>query len=259
MISLDGRVALVTGGGRGIGAAVARALAHAGADVVVAARTKREIEAVADELRERGGRAWAVQADVTDSDSVAALANAVGEAAGRVDILVNNAGAAASAPVQRTSLQEWNRLMAVNATAPFLCVRAFLPGMLERRWGRIVTVASVVGLEGGRYIAAYAASKHAAIGMTRSVAAEVAAKGVTVNAVCPGYAETPMTRQTIANIVQRTGRTEQQALDAILEHTPQRRLITPDEVAHTILALCDEDARGVNGQAIVVDGGGLLA
>lgn len=259
MSGLDGRLALVTGGGRGIGAAVARALAQAGASVVVSARSGDEIESVAGELREDGHRAWAVQCDVTDPDSVDELARATRARAGEPDILVNNAGSAGSALVQRTSLEEWTRLMAVNATGPFLCVRAFLPAMLERGWGRIVTVASVVGLEGGRYIAAYAASKHAVLGLTRSVAAEVAAKGVTANAVCPGYVDTPMTDETVARVVERTGRSEREALDAILDRTPQGRLITPAEVARSVVFLCDEEARGINGQAIVIDGGGLLA
>lgn len=257
---LAGRTAVVTGGGRGIGEAVARALARAGAAVIVAARTRTEIEAVAAELAALEHHAWAVPCDVAEPEDVTRL---VAEAAdlsptGLVDILVNNAGVAHSAPVVKTELEDWDRLLAVNATGTFLCTRAFLPAMVERGWGRVVNVASVAGLAGARYIAAYAASKHAVIGLTRSVAAEVADRGVTVNAVCPGYVDTPMTAESVRRISAKTGRSEQQALDAILSGTPQRRLIEPEEVAHAVLSLCSDGARGINGQSIVIDGGELL-
>ncbi len=259
---LAGRTAVVTGGGRGIGESVARGLARAGAAVVVAARTEEEIETVAAELSALEHRAAAVVCDVTDPVSVERLAE---EAAGLeadnrgIDILVNNAGIAHSAPLTRTDLGDWNRLLAVNATGTFLCTRAFLPGMVERGWGRVVNVASVAGLAGARYIAAYAASKHAVIGLTRSAAAEVAERGVTVNAVCPGYVDTPMTADSLRRISEKTGRSEAEALDAILSRTPQRRLIQPDEVAYAVISLCAEAARGINGQSIVIDGGELLS
>ncbi len=258
-MSLEGRGAVVTGGGRGIGAAVARALALEGAAVVVAARTQTEIAAVAAELTAEGRSAWAVTCDVTDPASVARLAREARRQLERADILVNNAGIAHSAPLHALELHDWNRLFAVNATGTFLCTQAFVPAMIESAWGRVINVASVAGLSGARYIAAYAASKHAVIGFTRSIAAEVAAKGVTVNAVCPGYVDTAMTRESVERIAGKTGLTGDRALDAILESTPQRRLITPDEVAHAVVALCAEGARGINGQALVMDGGGLLA
>lgn len=254
---LDGRAAVVTGGGRGIGAAIARELAGAGASVLVAARTESEVERVASEMRASGARAFGAVADVTDPAAVAKLKEVALERLGRVDILVNNAGAAHSAPVERIALDDWQRLLAVNATSTFLCTQAFLPGMLERRWGRVVNVASIAGLSGGRYIAAYSAAKHAVIGFTRSVAAEVAQFGVTVNAVCPGYVDTPMTQESIRRIMEKTGRSREQALAAILETTPQRRLITPEEVAAAVLALCLDSARGINGHALVIDGGAL--
>lgn len=255
--SLAGRAAVITGGGRGIGAAIARALADAGAAVLVAARTGAQVEAVARELSARGAKARAATCDVTDPASVQALATAAQQQLGHVDILVNNAGLAHSAPVAKLTLEEWNRLFAVNATGTFLCTRAFLPGMIQRRWGRVVNVASVAGLAGGPYIAAYSAAKHAVMGFTRSVAAEVAAHGVTVNAVCPGYVDTDMTVESIRRIMEKTGRTREQALQAILETTPQRRLLAPEEVAHAVLALCVDEARGINGHAIVIDGGAL--
>lgn len=256
-MSLEGRGAVVTGGGRGIGAAVARSLAERGARVVVAARGAAEIEAVATELRGGGADAWAVGVDVADPDSVTALFEGASQHLGDIDILVNNAGIASAAPVVKLALAEWNRLIAVNATGTFLCTQAVLAGMLEREWGRVINVASVAGLRGASYISGYSASKHAVLGFTRSVAAEVARAGITVNAVCPGYVDTPMTEATIANIVDKTGTSEEQALEAILATTPQRRLITPEEVAKAVTFLCEEGARGINGQTIVLDGGAI--
>jgi NAD(P)-dependent dehydrogenase (short-subunit alcohol dehydrogenase family) len=271
-LRLEGRIAVITGGGRGIGAAIARALAGAGAAVLVAARTTAEVEGVAAAIAggsgdgvgsgggaDGGGRAFAAQCDVTDPVSVASLARVAAERLGAVDILVNNAGVSSSAPLHRLTLDEWNRLFAVNATGTFLCTQAFVPGMVERGWGRVINIASVAGLAGARYIAAYTAAKHAVIGFTRSVAAELAATGVTINAICPGYVDTPMTDASIARIVEKTGRPEAEARAAILETSPQHRLIQPEEVAQMALSLCHEQARGINGQAIVIDGGGILA
>lgn len=255
--ALEGRTALVTGAGRGIGRAVAGSLAAAGASVLVTARTAEEIEVVAGRLQSAGHEASAVPADVTEPEQVEALVRRAGEELGPVEILVNNAGTSSSAPLSRVELEEWERLLAVNATGTFLCTRAFLPEMVDRGWGRVVNVASVSGLVGGRYISAYAASKHAVVGFTRSVAQEVARDGVTVNAVCPGYVDTPMTRESVRRIVEKTGRTEDEALDSILATSPQRRLIQPSEVVHAVLFLCHEDARGVNGETLVIDGGAL--
>ena len=258
-MTLDGKGAVITGGGLGIGAAVARALAEAGAAVVVAARTQSQIDEVAGELGGDGHRAWAVPCDVTDPGSVNEMSRAANEHLEHVDILVNNAGVASSAPVQKIDLDEWNRLFAINVTGTLLCTQAFVGDMVERGWGRIVNLASIAGLTGSRYIAAYSASKHAMVGFTRCVAAEVAGASVTVNAICPGYVDTPMTDRSIENIAAKTGLSEEQALAAILETTPQRRLIESDEVAHAVLSLCDEKAKGINGQTIVIDGGELLS
>jgi len=169
---------------------------------------------------------------------------------------VNNAGTATSNPLKRITLAEWNHLIAVNATGTFLCTQALLPGMLERGWGRVVNVASVAGVRGARYIAAYAASKHAVVGFTRSVAKEVDGKGVTVNAVCPGYVDTPLTDESIERIVARTGVTPDEALGMLLEHEGQTRLIKASEVAERVVALCLDGSDEVNGEAIVMDGRG---
>lgn len=258
-MTLAGRGAVVTGGGRGIGAAVARALAAAGAYVIVAARTEAEVEQVARELTEAGHRAAPMTCDVSSERDVTALARRAEEVLGAVDVLVNNAGTASSAPFPRLSLAEWNRLLAVNATGTFLCTRALLPGMVDRGWGRVVNVASVAGLKGERYVTGYTAAKHAVVGLTRALAAEVASHGVTVNAVCPGYVNTPMTDATLRHISEKTGRSLDEARAAVLATNPQGRLIEPGEVARAVLGLCDEAAGGINGQAIVIDGGGLLA
>jgi len=249
-----GRVAVVTGAGRGIGAATARALADAGLRVVLAARNREQIERQAAELVAMGRQARAVVCDVTNEASVQTLSREAAEL-GPVAVLVNNAGAAASMPVVRTSLEDWNRLMAVNATGAFLCTRAFLPGMLERQWGRVVNVASTAGLSGGKYLAAYSAAKHALVGLTRSVAAEMAGTGVTVNAVCPGFVDTEMTAETLDRIVAKTGRTREEALAAALASAGQTRLISAAEVAAAVVSLAA--AAGThppNGEALVMDG-----
>ncbi|HUP00957.1 MAG TPA: SDR family NAD(P)-dependent oxidoreductase [Gemmatimonadota bacterium] len=258
-LPLGGRRAVVTGGGRGIGAATARALAEAGAAVIIAARTEVEVEETAASLSGEGLDVRGASCDVTDPHSVDRLTATANQRLGGVDILVNGAGVAFSAPLAKTTLADWERIFAVNVTGTFLCTQSFFPAMIERGWGRVVSVASVAGLAGAKYISAYASSKHAVLGFTRSLAEEAAAGGVTVNAVCPGYVDTPMTAASIARIAERTGRSEGEARAAILATSPQGRLIEPSEVARAIVWLCEEAARGVNGQAIVIDGGALRA
>ena len=188
-----------------------------------------------------------------------ALAREAGARLGAVDILVNNAGVAPSAPLRSITLESWNRTFAVNTTGTFLCTQAFVPGMVERGWGRVVNVASIAARAGASYIATYAASKHAVLGFTRSIAAELAPSGVTINAVCPGYVDTGMTEESVARIVAKTGISREKAAAAILATSPQRRLLEPAEVAYLVVSLCHPLAKGVNGQALVVDGGSILS
>ena len=259
MTSLRGKCALVTGGGRGIGAAAAEALAAAGARVAVAARNEDQVVEVAARLRRRGHDVYAFRCDVTLPMDVRDVAQSAREALGQVDILVNNAGTATSNPLERVSIEEWNHIMAVNATGTFLCTKALLSGMTERRWGRVVNFASVAGLEGAPYISAYTAAKHAVVGFTRAVAKEVSGTGVTVNAICPGYVDTPLTRETVERIMRRADMPRAMALEAILLQAGQAKLIEPREVGEKVVELCGEGSAGVNGEAVVIDGRDELA
>lgn len=254
MTALDGRAAVVTGASRGIGAAIARGLAEAGARVCVTARTMPRLEEVAASLREAGHHAVALHCDVSDPESVESMLRDAGEVLAGVDILVNNAGIAPSNPLHRLTLEEWDRTMAVNATGTFLCTRHAVGPMMERGWGRVVNIASVAGLQGSKYIAAYAASKHAVIGFTRCVALEMAGKGVTVNAVCPGYVDTPLTDVTLARIRTARGASEAEALAILLENAGQDRLVEDAEVADAVVRLCTDEAADTNGAVVVLSG-----
>jgi NAD(P)-dependent dehydrogenase (short-subunit alcohol dehydrogenase family) len=258
---LADRTAFITGGGRGIGRAVAQAFAREGARVFVVARTTGEVERVAGEVRAEfgGGAAAHAACDVADPRSVEEAFAAAREFFGAgPDILVNNAGVADSSKFTETSDEFWRRHLDINLTGTFYCMRAALPPMVGRGWGRVINVASVAGKTGAPYVAAYTASKHGVVGLTRSVALEVAAKGVTVNAVCPGYVDTDMTTRAVENIRAKTGRSAADALEAIKRMSPQQRLVTPEEVAALALLLASHEGRGITGQAINVDGGTVL-
>ncbi len=248
------RVAFVSGASRGIGHETALALAKAGYDVAVVARDKLRLDEVRASIAALGVRALSVECDVTDPASVDTAVHAVVAALGPPAIVVNNAGMARSRPFPQITVAEWNEILAVNVTGAFLVTHACLPAMLEAGWGRVISVASTAALQGFRYTAHYTASKHALLGMTRALALEVALKGVTVNCVCPGFVDTEMTQRSIENIAQATGRSIEESRRLLEAESPQKRLITPAEVAAAIVYLASDDARGVNGQAVVING-----
>ena len=257
---LDGKLALITGGGRGIGRAIALTFANHGATVVVAARSKEQIENVVKELKRQTGRdAHGLVCDVSDSTSVEAMFSNLREQLGRdADILVNNAGVAESATIGNTTNELWLRHLAINLSGTFFCTRAAVAGMVAKGWGRVINIASIAGKTGAPYITAYSASKHGVLGLTRSIALELASSGVTVNAICPGYVETDMVSRGVDRITARTGRSAEEALDFLRKMNPQGRFVTVEEVAAMALLLASEDGRGINGQAINIDGGTVL-
>jgi len=252
---LNGEVALITGGGRGIGRAIALSFARQGALIAVAARTAQQVEQVAGEI---GKDAIALVCDVSDPASVTRMFDDTRERLGDVDILVNNAGIAESATLVTTSDELWARHLAINLSGTFYCTRAALPAMLKKNWGRVINVASIAGKTGAPYISAYSASKHGVLGLTRSVAMEVATTGITVNAICPSFVDTDMVARGVERITARTGRTAEEAQQSIEKMNPQNRLISVEEVAAVALLLASEEGRGINGQGINIDGGTVL-
>jgi len=247
------RHVVVTGAGRGIGAAIARVLAAEGARLTLMGRSLGALRRLAAELP--GGKHAAVPVDVADAASVHAAFARSRDENGAIAALVNNAGQAESAPFAKTSIELWNRMLAVNLTGSYLCAQAALPDMLAAGRGRIVNVASTAGLVGYAYVTAYTAAKHGVIGLTRALALEVAKKGVTVNAVCPGYTETDILRESIANVAAKTGRSEAEARASFAASNPQGRIVQPEEVADAVRWLCSDSAGAINGQAISVSGG----
>ena len=241
---------LVTGASQGIGAAVARAFADSGYRVVLCARNLSKLEALATEI---GGHAYAL--DVSDNQAVSRVLTQVEDDLGGIDILISNAGVAISASVTETSDDDWSKMLAVNLTAGFYLCRHLLPGMKQRKFGRVIFVASNAGLIGYPYTSGYCASKHGTIGLMRGLAAEFALENLTINAICPGFVETEMAQSAISNIENRTGRSADVARAALEKINPQRRLIQCDEVAHLALTLAHSGARGIHGQAIALDGG----
>lgn len=255
---LAGKHALVTGGARGIGAAVTRALSANGARVTMLGRAPQQNAGELASSAQGAADLAYVSADVADPASVTRGFADARSRFGAVHIVVNNAGQAVSAPFLKTDPSLWRAMMAVNLDGTFHCMQAALPDMLAAGWGRVVNVASIAGLTGHGYVSAYCSSKHAVVGLTRSVAVEVATKGITVNAVCPGYTDTDMVRHGVANIVAKTGRTQEQALAEMTARNPQKRLIKPEEVAHVVAWLCLPGTESITGQAIAISGGEIM-
>ena len=251
--TLKDKHAVVTGASRGIGAAISRSLAAEGTRVSLLARDAATLGAVAQELGPE--RALAVTADVADAASVAQAFETARHRFGPVHILINNAGQAASAKFTDTDTELWNRILGVNLTGTYLCARAAVADMLQAGFGRIVNIASIAGLRGAAYLSAYVTSKHAVVGLTRALALEYATRNITVNAVCPGYVDTDIVKNAVANISRKTGRSEAEARATLVATNPQGRLVTSEEVAHATVWLCQPGADSVTGQSIVLAGG----
>ena len=253
-MELQNKHIVITGGGRGIGAAIADSLSAAGAKITIMGRNMQVLEDKAKTLND----CFAVQCDVTDELSVIAAISAAKDKFGTIDILVNNAGAANSLPFKKTDRAHLQKMLDVNLIGPYLCIQAVLQEMIDKKSGRIINIASTAALKGYDYVTAYCAAKHGVLGLTRSLALEMATKGVTVNAVCPGFTDTDIARNAIKNIMEKTGRTEDEAIGELTVHNPQKRLIQPEEVAATVLWLCSESATSITGQAIAVAGGEVV-
>jgi NAD(P)-dependent dehydrogenase (short-subunit alcohol dehydrogenase family) len=251
--------ALVTGAARGIGLAIAQALAGAGWRVTLAGRSAPALASARETLQAQPGVAHdCVELDVGDAASVARAFADVHARGGALQALVNNAGMVETAPLVRTTQESWDRMLAVNLTGVFLCTQAALPPMLAAKAGRIVNIASTAAQRGYAYCTAYAAAKHGVLGLTRSLALEVADAGIAVNAVCPGYTDTDIVRAGVARIVERTGRSEAEGLATFTRSNPLQRLIRPDEVAATVRWLCAEAPAAITGQAFSVSGGEVM-
>lgn len=256
---LRGKHAVVTGASRGIGAAIASTLARLGADVTLMSRNESLLREQAATLTKTfNGKAQAIAVDIAQPEQISAAFARAADLFGPPQILINNAGIATAAPIGKTDLPNWQRLMEVNLTGPFLCIREVVQVMAKGDYGRIVNIASTAGLTGYAYVAAYCAAKHGLIGLTRALARELAHTGVTVNAVCPGYTDTEIVAEAIGNIVAKTGRTPEQALKELTAHNPQGRLVRTDEVAETVGWLCLPSSASITGQSIVVAGGELM-
>jgi len=258
-LPLAGKRAIVTGAGKGIGRSIALALARAGADVAVTARTASDLEILVGEIRALGRTAVAVTCDVTDVDQVQHMATTLLEGLGGLDILVNNAGNAESHKMLDHPDELWHRMLAVNLTGVYYVCKALLPVFIGQHSGRIITIASIAARSAGKYVAAYTAAKHGVLGLTRALAVELLPYDVTVNAVCPGYVDTPLTDTSIRNMVTRTGMSEEQARAWLAQTSPQNRLISPEEVASIVVFLALESSRGISGQAINIDGGRTMS
>ncbi len=256
---MSGRVALVTGASRGIGRAVAVELGTAGWKLMLSSRSTEGLEETAGLIREAGGEVATLSCDLSDRSQTASLVERTEAAIGAPELLVHVAGVAPSAKIAEHDDASWDLAMELNATAAFVLARAALPAMMKSNFGRIVMVASTAGRVGYPYTAAYTASKHALVGLTRALAVEVARHGVTVNAACPGFTDTAIVQEAVKNISERTGVTEDEARRRLASMSPQQRLIDPAEVARLVAYLASDEAGGINGQAINIDGGAVTS
>ncbi len=267
-MALTGHHAFITGGSRGIGLACARALLAQGASVTIAGRDAAALECAAESLRAGSAqtgtpavlrpRVGVCVLDVTDEAAVNAAIAATAQQLGPITILLNNAGQAQPAPFAKTTSRHWQQMLDVNLTGAFHCTQAVLPQMLEKGWGRIINIASTAGLKGYKYVSAYVAAKHGLVGLTKALALELATKNITVNAVCPGYTETDIVHEAIANIMQKTGRTEEQARAELAAGNPQQKLVQVEEVANAVAWLCQPASGAMTGQSIAVAGGEVM-
>ncbi|MDF1719141.1 MAG: SDR family NAD(P)-dependent oxidoreductase [Minwuia sp.] len=255
--ALAGQHVVVTGAAQGIGLAIADAFLAAGANVTIVGRDQQKLATAGASLQADHGtaRVHEALADLTDADQIAAAFAAAVTELGPVAVLVNNAGASGSVPFAKMDQAHFGAMLDANALSTFLCCKAVIGDMLAAKSGRIINVASTAGLKGYAYVAGYCAGKHAVVGLTRSLALEVARKGITVNAICPGFVETPMTVESVRNIVEKTGRTEEQARADLAAMNPQKRLVQPVEIAAMAVQLALPTAGGINGQMIAIDGG----
>ncbi len=257
-MKLRDRKAFITGASRGIGRAIALAFAREGAVLALGARSMDSLEKLAAEIEADGGKAVPIQIDVGSGNSIADAQAAVGEKLGDIHIVVNNAGIARSVKVLDMDDEHWQSHLDINLTGTFRVTRAFLPGLVAEGWGRVITIASTAGKVGFQSTAAYCASKHGVIGLTRALALEMASNNITVNAICPGFVNTDMTSEAARNIAQKTGGSEADALAWLKKLSPQNRFVEPEEIAAVAVMLASEEARGITGQAINIDGGAVV-
>ncbi len=259
MKDLKNKVVLVTGGGQGLGRAIALAFARQGCRVVISGRHRETLDEVAKEIDHLGAERLALKCDVTERAQVESVAGEIRERLGNVQVLINNAGMAVAAGFLKMDDSLWEEVLKTNLTGTYLCCKVFLPAMIAAGWGRVINIASTVAKVSYSHIAAYATSKHAVLGLTRSLAVEFARSGVTINAICPGYIDTEVTHKNIRTMAEKTGKSLEDVLKNFTASSPQHRLIAPDEVAHLAITLASDSAMGITGQAINVDGGAVMS
>lgn len=259
MAGVVNKVVLITGGSGGLGRVLAQAFARQGSRVVISARSAAKLQAAAEEIGRGGGEVLALPCDVTEKKQVEDLAAAIGARWGAVEILINNAGVARAAGILETTETMWDEILRTNLTGAFYCCQAFLPGMIEAKWGRIINIGSTTSKVGYSHVAAYVSSKHGLLGLTRALALETARLGITVNAICPGYLDDELTRDNAQRMAAKTGKSVEQILASFASTAPQRRLIDPEEVAGLALLLASDQLGGMTGQAVSVDGGATMS